>query len=106
MVQFTSKDDSYRCIDLYFPWFSLFLVSQVQNKLFFSKYSRRGKLLEELKTVDFTLRSGALPLNNTIEGITQGFFRQGTAEADYVIDPEVSIVLSKVYNTLVELTIM
>ncbi|XP_026325323.1 peroxidase-like [Hyposmocoma kahamanoa] len=53
-----------------------------------NKYTRKGKLLEEMKIVEFTLRTGALTINNTIEGITQGFFRQGTAEADYVIDPD------------------
>ncbi|XP_026331114.1 peroxidase-like [Hyposmocoma kahamanoa] len=53
-----------------------------------NKYSQKGKLLQELNIVDYNLRTGALPLNNTIEGITQGFFRQGSAKADYVIDPE------------------
>lgn len=89
---------------MYRPLFLLVVIvlSHVQNKFIFSKYSRKGELLEEMKIVDFTLRTGALLVNKTIEGITQGFFRQGTAEADYVVDPEVSI--KQIILTLVELT--
>ncbi|CAH2987737.1 unnamed protein product [Chilo suppressalis] len=51
-------------------------------------YDNNGKLLRTLPTVEMTLHTGALPNNNTLEGITQGTFRQPCASTNKVTDPE------------------
>ncbi|XP_063835961.1 peroxidase-like [Ostrinia nubilalis] len=51
-------------------------------------YDKHGKMFNQLSVVDLSLRTGALTINNTIEGATQGAFRQACASTDYVIDPE------------------
>ncbi|RVE40943.1 hypothetical protein evm_014407 [Chilo suppressalis] len=54
-------------------------------------YDNHGKILRQLAAVDMTLRTGALPLNNTLEGLTQGSFRQPCASTDKLLDPDVRI---------------
>ncbi|CAH0404005.1 unnamed protein product [Chilo suppressalis] len=51
-------------------------------------YDNHGKILRQLAAVDMTLRTGALPLNNTLEGLTQGSFRQPCASTDKLLDPD------------------
>ncbi|CAG9789463.1 unnamed protein product [Diatraea saccharalis] len=51
-------------------------------------YDNHGKILRQLGTVDLVLHTGVLPQNNTIEGLTQGSFRQPCASTDKVIDPD------------------
>ncbi|RVE43837.1 hypothetical protein evm_011505 [Chilo suppressalis] len=51
-------------------------------------YDNHGKILRTLAVVDMTLHTGALPLNNTLEGLTQGSFRQPCASTDKAIDPD------------------
>ncbi|XP_049884290.1 peroxidase-like [Pectinophora gossypiella] len=63
-------------------WFHT--VQEGRSKL----YDRDGKLINELDSVELTLRTGILPLNRTIQGLTQGYFRQATAAEDYIIDPD------------------
>ncbi|XP_045541192.1 peroxidase-like [Papilio machaon] len=52
-------------------------------------FDSQGKFLKELDMVDYTLRTGALRVNNTVEGVTQGAFRQPCADSDLFVDPEV-----------------
>ncbi|XP_013163274.1 PREDICTED: peroxidase-like [Papilio xuthus] len=52
-------------------------------------FDNQGKLLNELRMMDHTLRTGALRNNDTMEGVTQGSFRQPCADNDYLVDPEV-----------------
>ncbi|KAM3960585.1 peroxidase-like [Aphomia sociella] len=54
----------------------------------FNLYDRHGKLYNQLLAVDLTLRTGILFVNNTLEGLTQGTFRQACAANDYLIDPD------------------
>ncbi|KAI5632714.1 peroxidase domain-containing protein [Phthorimaea operculella] len=51
-------------------------------------YDSKGKLLDELLSVEMTLRTGILFVNKTLEGLTQGLFRQPCAEADHLLDPD------------------
>ncbi|CAG9789464.1 unnamed protein product [Diatraea saccharalis] len=51
-------------------------------------YDNHGKILRQLAIVDSTLHTGMLPINNTLEGLTQGTFRQACASTDKVIDPD------------------
>lgn len=51
-------------------------------------YDTNGIYLKETKLVNLTLRTGYLEDN--LEYITQGAFRQPCAKYDYVVDPDVS----------------
>ncbi|XP_004924228.3 peroxidase [Bombyx mori] len=52
-------------------------------------YTKEGKIYDEQPIVDLTLRTGALPINNTLEGVTQGAFRQPCADTDNLVDPDI-----------------
>ncbi|XP_063391883.1 peroxidase-like [Cydia fagiglandana] len=52
-------------------------------------YDNSGRVVDERNIVDYTLRTGALPVNDTIDKVTQGAFRQPAADADYIVDPDV-----------------
>ncbi|XP_060808351.1 peroxidase-like [Amyelois transitella] len=52
-------------------------------------YNKDGKLWGSVPIVDLTLRTGALPLNNTIDGLMQGSFRQGCAFNENTVDPDI-----------------
>ncbi|XP_053622932.1 peroxidase-like [Plodia interpunctella] len=53
-------------------------------------YTKEGKLFGMIPMVDLTLRTGILPLNNTIQGLTQGSFRQGCGYNQGTVDPDMS----------------
>lgn len=40
--------------------------------------------------MNLTLRTGFLAVDNNIDYLTQGSFRQGSSKPDYVADPDVS----------------
>ncbi|XP_013148471.1 PREDICTED: peroxidase-like [Papilio polytes] len=52
-------------------------------------FDNQGKFLNELDMTDYTLRTGALRVNNTVEGVTQGAFREPCAGNDLYVDPEI-----------------
>ncbi|CAH2064851.1 unnamed protein product, partial [Iphiclides podalirius] len=52
-------------------------------------FDNKGRLVNELPMMDYILRSGAFFNNSTIDGFTQGSFRQPCADNDYLVDPEV-----------------
>ncbi|XP_068627109.1 peroxidase-like [Battus philenor] len=52
-------------------------------------YDNNGNLLNELPMMDYSLRTAAMRVNNTVEGVTQGSFRQPCAANDLLVDPEV-----------------
>ncbi|KAL4704809.1 hypothetical protein ACJJTC_003521 [Scirpophaga incertulas] len=51
-------------------------------------YDPHFKLVKQLAIVDFTLRTGALAVNDTIAGITRGTYLQACASNHKVIDPD------------------
>ena len=57
----------------------------------FRMYDSSGVYLKETKLVNLTLRTGYLEDN--LEYITQGAFRQPCAKFDYVVDPDVSFLI-------------
>ncbi|XP_013163275.1 PREDICTED: peroxidase-like [Papilio xuthus] len=56
-------------------------------------FDSQGKFLNELDMMDYTLRTGALRVNNTVDGVTQGSFRQPCAGSDLFVDPEVMFII-------------
>lgn len=52
-------------------------------------YDDKGNYLKETKVVNLTLRTGYL--DDNLEYITHGAFRQPTAKFDNIVDPDVSI---------------
>ncbi|CAG9789465.1 unnamed protein product [Diatraea saccharalis] len=54
-------------------------------------YDNQGKILRQVAAVETTLHTGMLPLNNTLEGLTQGSFRQPCTSTDKAMDPDVSM---------------
>lgn len=55
-------------------------------------YDRRGVYLRQYPIVNLTLRTGFFDVDDNIDYMTQGSFRQLTAAADYIVDPDVSVV--------------
>ncbi|GBP08143.1 Peroxidasin-like protein [Eumeta japonica] len=53
-----------------------------------SLYSATGESLGQRTIVDDTLRTGILDFNGTLEGLTQAAFRQPSAAADRLLDPD------------------
>ncbi|XP_061727637.1 peroxidase-like [Cydia pomonella] len=62
---------------------------QIHVSLIHRMYDNSGRVVDERNIVDYTLRTGALPVNDTIEKITQGAFRQPAAASDNIVDPDV-----------------
>ncbi|KAL4703134.1 hypothetical protein ACJJTC_010691 [Scirpophaga incertulas] len=56
-------------------------------------FDLEGNYLRKFPIVNMTLRTGFLAVDNNIDYITQGSFRQPCAKADYVVDPDISEVI-------------
>lgn len=53
-------------------------------------YDDDGNYIKSVKVVDMTLRTGYLAVDNNIDYMTQGAFRQRMGKIDNTIDPDVS----------------
>ncbi|XP_075970962.1 peroxidase-like [Anticarsia gemmatalis] len=53
-------------------------------------YDKDGFYLRQFPIVNLTLRTGFFAVDNNIDYITQGSFRQGSAHIDYVADPDIT----------------
>ncbi|KAJ8733049.1 hypothetical protein PYW07_015648 [Mythimna separata] len=53
-------------------------------------YDQDGHFLKQFPIVNLTLRTGFLAVDNNIDYITQGSFRQGSANIDYIADPDIT----------------
>ncbi|KAJ8731724.1 hypothetical protein PYW08_014454 [Mythimna loreyi] len=53
-------------------------------------YDQEGNYLKQFPIVNLTLRTGYLAVDNNIDYITQGSFRQGSANIDYIADPDIT----------------
>lgn len=53
-------------------------------------YDKDGYYLKQYPIVNLTLRTGFFDVDDNIDHITQGTFRQGSANFDYILDPDVS----------------
>ncbi|XP_049866581.1 peroxidase-like [Pectinophora gossypiella] len=53
-------------------------------------YDTNGIYMKKIPVTNLTLRTGYLAVDNNIDYLTQGSFRQPTAKFDYIVDPEVS----------------
>ncbi|XP_013178166.1 PREDICTED: peroxidase-like [Papilio xuthus] len=52
-------------------------------------FDTQGHYLRKVPIVNLTLRTGFFGVDDNIDYVTQGNFRQGTAKADYIVDPDV-----------------
>ncbi|XP_063621662.1 peroxidase-like [Cydia splendana] len=52
-------------------------------------YDEAGHYLKQMPIVNLTLRTGSLVLDNNLDGMTQGCFRQPSGKLDYTIDPDI-----------------
>ncbi|CAG9784806.1 unnamed protein product [Diatraea saccharalis] len=55
-------------------------------------YDQDGYYLRDFPIVNLTLRTGWLAVDDNIDYITQGSFRQACGKADYIVDPDMSEV--------------
>lgn len=55
-------------------------------------YDTNGNYLKKFPITNMTVRTGYLAVDNNIDHITQGMFRQGSGKIDNVVDPDVSMV--------------
>ncbi|KAJ8733048.1 hypothetical protein PYW07_015647 [Mythimna separata] len=53
-------------------------------------YDRYGFYLKQIPIANLTLRTGYLAVDNNIDYITQGSFRQGSGKVDYIADPDMT----------------
>ncbi|CAH2075609.1 unnamed protein product, partial [Iphiclides podalirius] len=51
-------------------------------------YDAQGYFLKEIPIANLTLRTGFLAVDNNIDHMTQGSFRQASGKVDYAVDPE------------------
>ncbi|CAH0729037.1 unnamed protein product, partial [Brenthis ino] len=79
------NDDLVPQISLEFPFVMRWAHTIQEGKL--KMYDTKGVYLKEIPVVNLTLRTGYLDEN--LEYITQGAFRQPSAKADYVVDPDI-----------------
>ena len=62
-------------------------------------YDANGNYVKEVELVDLTIRTGWLAVDNNIDYMTQGSFRQASGKIDdNVVDPDVS------YSTFMKAT--
>lgn len=55
-------------------------------------YDGHGKYLKQIPLVNLTLRTGYLAVDDNIDHLTQGCFRQAGGKIDTMVDPDVSMV--------------
>ncbi|CAK1604589.1 unnamed protein product [Parnassius mnemosyne] len=55
-------------------------------------YDTNGNYLKKVPIVNMTLRTGFFGMDDNMDYVTQGNFRQATAKADYMVDPDVAEV--------------
>ena len=53
-------------------------------------YDSDGNYIKSMKIVNMTLRTGYLAVDNNLDYMTQGAFRQRMGNIDSTIDPDVS----------------
>ncbi|CAH0626861.1 unnamed protein product [Chrysodeixis includens] len=53
-------------------------------------YDKDGYYLKQYPIVNLTLRTGFFAVDDNIDYITQGSFRQGSANIDYIADPDIT----------------
>lgn len=53
-------------------------------------YDKYGVYVRQFPNVNLTLRTGFFAVDNNIDYITQGSFRQATAAVDYIVDPDMA----------------
>ena len=56
----------------------------------FRLYDKDGYYLKQIPIVNLTLRTGFFGVDDNMDYMTQGSFRQGAAREDYISDPDVS----------------
>ncbi|CAG4966592.1 unnamed protein product [Parnassius apollo] len=52
-------------------------------------YDTHGNYLKKVPIVNITLRTGFFDVDDNMDYVTQGNFRQATGKADYIVDPDV-----------------
>ncbi|XP_052750505.1 peroxidase-like [Galleria mellonella] len=71
-------------LSLEFPFVLRWVHTMQEGNLKF--YDKHGHYLRQFPLVNLTLRTGFLAVDNNIDYITQGSFRQASANVDYVVD--------------------
>ncbi|KAJ0179668.1 hypothetical protein K1T71_004259 [Dendrolimus kikuchii] len=77
-------------ISLEFPYV-LRWVHLIQNGVM-KLYDKDGYYLKQYPVVNLTLRTGFFDVDDNIDYITQGTIKQGSANFDYIIDPDIGSI--------------
>ncbi|KAF9420421.1 hypothetical protein HW555_003343 [Spodoptera exigua] len=75
-------------VSLEFPFALRWLHTVQEGSL--KMYDLEGHYLKQFPIVNLTLRTGYFDVDNNIDYITQGSFRQGSAKIDYIADPDIT----------------
>ncbi|CAB3242848.1 unnamed protein product [Arctia plantaginis] len=75
-------------LSLEYP-FALRWVHNIQDGTL-KLHDEEGHYLRQFPIMNLTMRTGFLAVDNNIDYLTQGSFRQGSAKIDYIADPEVT----------------
>ncbi|XP_004925926.1 peroxidase [Bombyx mori] len=74
-------------VSLEYPFVLRWLHSVQEGTL--KMYDTKGYYLKQYPIVNLTLRTGFFDVDNNIDYITQGAFRQGSANIDHTADPDI-----------------
>ncbi|CAH0700224.1 unnamed protein product [Spodoptera exigua] len=70
-------------------------------------YNPHGEYIKKVPIVDLTLRTGFLAVDNNIDYLTQGTFRQASAKAgDNIVDPDTLEKLSDIYDSVEDIDLL
>ncbi|XP_063375010.1 peroxidase-like [Cydia amplana] len=78
-------------ITLEFPYILRWAHLMQEGRL--KMYDQGGNYLKQIPVVNLTLRTGYLAIDDNIDHMTQGSFRQASGKVDYVIDPDMADVV-------------
>ncbi|CAB3242841.1 unnamed protein product [Arctia plantaginis] len=69
-------------------------------------YDKEGYYLRQFPIMNLTSRTGFLAVDNNIDYLTQGSFRQGSSKIDYIADPDRIEVLREVYEKVEDIDLL
>ncbi|KAJ2946835.1 hypothetical protein O0L34_g16163 [Tuta absoluta] len=67
-------------------------------------YDSNGYYMKKIPITNLTLRTGYLAVDNNIDLLTQGSFRQGSAKIDYIVDPDIAEDGLRMYQKAFDIT--
>ncbi|KAG6457885.1 peroxidase [Manduca sexta] len=75
-------------VSLEYPFVLRWVHTMQEGEL--KMYDKHGYYLKKYPIVNLTLRTGFLDVDDNLDYLTQGTFRQGSANIDYIVDPDIA----------------